>query len=260
MLTPVKLKYAALTLATGFIATSFFGVSPATAGEQKPKAVIELFTSQGCSSCPPADRIAADLSTDNNLIVLSFAVDYWDYLGWKDTLASAEFTKRQRAYAAQRGDRQVYTPQMVVNGVMHAVGSDKAEIANCATKNNPVLALGLDKQPSGYRVTVPALAGKSGILVLLPVLKSKTVAIGRGENHGATVTYTNVVRSIIKLGEWKGEQASFDIPAASFKGSEADGFVVMLQASNTNGPGQILAAAKSPVDSRNGTGNGGSEF
>ena len=100
------------------------GAAPALA---TTKAVIELFTSQGCSSCPPADALLGEYAKRDDVLALSFPVDYWDYLGWKDTLASHENTERQRAYAAARGDRQVYTPQVVVNGVEHMVGSTRAQ-------------------------------------------------------------------------------------------------------------------------------------
>src|SRR3979409_1950821 len=93
-----------------------------------PRAVVELFTSQGCSSCPPADKLIGELSADPSLVTLSLPIDYWDYLGWKDTLADPRHSARQRAYASKRGDRQVYTPQVVINGSVHALGSDKAAI------------------------------------------------------------------------------------------------------------------------------------
>ena len=95
---------------------------------EPPRAVVELFTSQGCSSCPPADALLADLARQPDIVALSFPVDYWDYLGWKDTLAHSAFTARQKAYAHSRSDRQVYTPQMIVNGKKPCIGSDRAQI------------------------------------------------------------------------------------------------------------------------------------
>src|SRR5713226_705298 len=94
----------------------------------EPRAVIELFTSQGCSSCPAADKLLGELARDPTLVTISVPIDYWDYLGWKDTLADPRNTARQKAYAHVRGDGQVYTPQVVVNGALHALGSDKAVI------------------------------------------------------------------------------------------------------------------------------------
>src|SRR3954464_551880 len=116
--------FAALTM--GWLAAAG-SAAPGAAGEN-PKAVVELFTSQGCSSCPPADRVLAELAREAEIIALSLPVDYWDYLGWKDTLASPAFSARQRAYSNARGDRQVFTPQMIVNGKICCVGSDRAQI------------------------------------------------------------------------------------------------------------------------------------
>src|SRR5579864_9687250 len=99
-----------------------------TAAIADPRAIIELFTSQGCSSCPPADKLLAELRNDSSLLTLSLPVDYWDYLGWKDTLAMPGHTARQRAYAHVRGDREVYTPQVVVNGSADVLGSDRTAI------------------------------------------------------------------------------------------------------------------------------------
>src|ERR1700758_4333241 len=93
-----------------------------------PRAVVELFTSQGCSSCPPADKIIGELAKDPSVIALSMPIDYWDYLGWKDTLADARFSARQKAYSRARGDREVYTPQAVINGSAHVIGSDREGI------------------------------------------------------------------------------------------------------------------------------------
>jgi len=230
--------------AAALVAALFAG--SVEAQPQSPHAVIELFTSQGCSSCPAADKLAAELAKDPGLVVVSMPVDYWDYLGWKDTLARASFTERQKAYASQRGDRQVYTPQVVVNGVMHAVGSNKAEISNCANRHNPSLTLDLAPSPTGYRVSIPAQAGKSGTVILMPITRTKSIAIARGENRGATVTYTNVVRRIIRLAAWTGDAQTVDIPAEDVKTGDADAFIVMLQTGSELQPGQILAAAKGP--------------
>src|SRR5207237_4317300 len=112
----------------------------------EPRAVIELFTSQGCSSCPPADKLAGELARDPSLVVMSLPIDYWDYLGWKDTLALPGHTNRQRAYARTRGDREVYTPQVVVNGSVHVLGSDKSAIENAIVRT--------DKQPGTLSLAV----------------------------------------------------------------------------------------------------------
>src|SRR5262245_29223345 len=102
--------------------------------QAEPRAVVELFPSQGCSSCPPADKIIGELAKDPSIIAMSMPIDYWDYLGWKDTLADARFSARQRAYSRMRGDREVYTPQVVVNGSAHVIGSDLAGIESAIGK------------------------------------------------------------------------------------------------------------------------------
>src|SRR4249919_2286908 len=117
------MNYRHITFAVAFVFGSM--AAPASA---EPRAVVELFTSQGCSSCPAADKLLGELAGDSSLIALSIPIDYWDYLGWKDTLASAGHSARQRAYARMRGDRQVYTPQIVVNGATHVLGSDRAAV------------------------------------------------------------------------------------------------------------------------------------
>src|SRR5580700_11394744 len=109
----------------------------------EPRSVVELFTSQGCSSCPPADKIIGELAKDPSVIALSMPIDYWDYLGWKDTLADARFSARQKAYSQMRGDRKVYTPQVVVNGSAHVVGSDRSGIEGAiddSTKTGSVMS------------------------------------------------------------------------------------------------------------------------
>src|SRR5882757_7297288 len=124
------------------------------AARAEPRAVIELFTSQGCSSCPAADKLLGELAQDPSLMTMSLAVDYWDYLGWKDTLALHGHTLRQRAYADARGDREIYTPQVVVNGVVQALGSDKAAIEKAIAQTRSTAA------PLSLPVTITVKDGK----------------------------------------------------------------------------------------------------
>lgn len=219
-----------------------------------PRAVIELFTSQGCSSCPPADAVLSELSRRPDTIALSFPVDYWDYLGWKDTLAQAAFTARQKTYAQARDDRQIYTPQVVVNGVKSCVGSDRAQIEQLiqtSTGGLSALPIGITAHEHDGILTIlvsentgSVTPQKAGIW-FLPVLRSQAVAIGRGENRGRTITYVNVVRGLNRLGDWKGGTARFDLPLnQALEG--ADGYVVLVQAMENAGPGMILGAAKGP--------------
>jgi hypothetical protein len=221
----------------------------ARAENAAPRCVIELFTSQGCSSCPPADKLAGELSRDARNIVVSFPVDYWDYIGWKDTLASPAFTARQKAYASARGDGHVYTPQAVIDGLSHAVGSDRADIESSVVANAGKGALRvpirLTSQGGTVRVEVGDGTGGAGGVWLIRIAQEKTVAIGRGENSGRSVTYTNVARSLTKLGDWAGKAQSFEVPLAQTQGPDSDGYVVILQSGTPARPGVILGAAKS---------------
>ena len=218
---------------------------PAFAG---PQAVVELFTSQGCSSCPPADALMVELARRPELVTLTFPVDYWDYLGWKDTLAQPAFTARQRAYAHRRSDRQVYTPQVVVNGTKPCVGSDQAQIETLivASASGSALAVPVTAFDRDGTVTIEIGAGSgrtTADVFVLPVLRSRTVQIGRGENTGRTITYANVVRGVIRIGEWRGEATRLDVPLAIARG-DGDAYVVLLQATYGTKPGPILGAAK----------------
>jgi len=210
------------------------------------RGVVELFTSQGCSSCPPADRYLAQLAKDPSLVVLSWPVDYWDYIGWKDTFASPGFTARQKAYAAVRRDDQVYTPQAVIDGVTHAVGNDRDVVQDAIAANGKTLNCALtmtDRDGKiGIDVAPKANASGSATLWLLRVLRTANVAIGRGENKGRSITYTNVVREAIAVGEWSGGAAHFD--AARPKLAEGEALIAVLQTGTAAKPGAILGAAK----------------
>ena len=132
-------------------------MQPAARCVAEPKALLELFTSQGCSSCPPADKLLGEFADDPSLVALSVPIDYWDYLGWKDTLASPAHSARQRAYARVRGDRQVYTPQIVVNGAMHVLGSDRAAIEHTIAQT--------DQKPAVMSLPVLLSVGGSNLNV-----------------------------------------------------------------------------------------------
>src|SRR6202049_3681479 len=130
-----------------------------------PRAVVELFPSQGCSSCPPADQIIGELAKDPSVIALSMPIDYWDYLGWKDTLADSRFSARQKAYSHMRGEREVYTPQVVVNGSAHVIGSDSAGIESAigaTRKTDGVMSVPVSIGISGKQITVTVAASNKG--------------------------------------------------------------------------------------------------
>ena len=213
--------------------------------------VIELFTSQGCSSCPPADSLLNEMIRDNpKLIALTLPVDYWDYIGWKDTLASPTFTARQKAYAATRSDHHIYTPQAVVNGVSHVVGSDRDEIEAASRTTfgkDGALSVQISANPHDNGLSVnlgaaPQGAPREGAFWLFQIARERTVTIGRGENSGNRVTYANVVRQIRKIGAWMGKPVQFDIPGQDLTSADSDSWVLVLQAGSEHKPGPILAA------------------
>jgi hypothetical protein len=232
----------------GLFAGLLFAAAPAQADI---KGVVELFTSQGCSSCPSADKLLGRYAERNDLLALSYSVDYWDYLGWKDTLASPDNSERQRNYAQARGDGQVYTPQVVVDGRTHAVGSDEAQIDQALATHPDGLPVHLSLASTGDAITVNIDAASRAAaemphatLWLVMYNRSVTVPIGRGENSGRTVTYTNVVRKLRPIAMWKGEAMSVDLPRSEVKRADVNRCAVLLQAETKDGlPGPILGAA-----------------
>lgn len=210
--------------------------------------VIELFTSQGCPKCPPADRLIAELAHQPGTIALSYAVDIWDFEGWRDTLASPSFTERQQAYAAARGDRQVFTPQAIVDGIASEPGADRAAILRDASAQAGEMRVPLDLSEGDGTLHIqlgaaaPAAGGPAGVYVLR-VAREKTVKIDRGANSGRSETYTNVVRAIRRIGEWSGAPRHFDMLELE---GDGEGYVVLVQAGPADKPGAILAAGKTP--------------
>jgi hypothetical protein len=226
------------------LAFGSLGAGPFTSA--KVSYVIELFTSQGCSYCPRADQMLAAKAREPDVVAVSFPVDYWDYMGWQDTLASPIFTARQKAYAAAHGEGQVYTPQVIVNGLAEAAGGDRNEIEQAikATKGLDgalTVPMRLSEAGGHYLVEVAEGGGGPAGVFVLRVARTSTVHIQRGENAGRVVTYTNVVRAIDKLGDWTGETATFDMPGGP---ADGEGFVVLVQKGTPERPGAILAAAK----------------
>ncbi|MCB1509405.1 MAG: DUF1223 domain-containing protein [Hyphomicrobiaceae bacterium] len=209
--------------------------------------VLELFTSQGCSSCPAADRLFKSYIGRRDVIALSFNVDYWDYLGWKDTLAKSSFSERQRFYARQRGDGAVYTPQMVVNGVDHAIGSRQAEIDAAirrSWKKLKTAKLRLDTTTTEDRFVIAIKhegepLKRPATVWLASVEPKVTVRIQRGENRGSTATYYNVVREIAAVGMWPGHATTIEVRQRSYLKKPGMRCVVLVQADS----GAILAAS-----------------
>ncbi len=213
--------------------------------------MIELFTSQGCSSCPAADRILGELVKDPTVIALSMPIDYWDYLGWKDTLADSRFSARQKAYSLMRGDRDVYTPQVIVNGSANVIGSDRAGIDSAiqsTQKTSGVMSVPVTMTLSGKQINVSVAASKAatsahGEIWICSVSKAVPISIGRGENRGREVTYYNVVRNVLKVGDWNGSSGSWNIPLENISRDGVDAAVVFIQDGNRDKPGPMLGAA-----------------
>lgn len=203
--------------------------------------VVELFTSQGCSSCPPADAFLGELATRPDVIALSLHVDYWDYLGWRDPFASPEMTARQRGYAAQRNSRSVFTPQMIIQGETSAVGHQRDDvlsaIAQAAAAPAPA-TIDLSEQNGRLLVVItPQREGLGGVVHVVSYDLPQRMQITNGENRGQTLTYTNVVTDWMRLGEWNGERVELFAPAPQM----GKGVAVIVQ----DGPvGPVLAAAR----------------
>src|SRR5258708_3750461 len=217
-----------------------------------PRAVVELFTSQGCSSCPPADKIIGELAKDPSVIALSMPIDYWDYLGWKDTLADAQFSARQKAYSQMRGDRDVYTPQVVVNGSVHLIGSDRAGIEGAigaTRKADGVMSVPVSMTLAGKEINVSvAASGKGpaashGEVWICSVSRAVPISIGRGENRGRELTYYNVVRNLLKVGDWNGSAGSWTVPLENISHEGIDAAAVFVQDGSRDRPGPMLGAA-----------------
>lgn len=239
------LRLAAATMLAGL------SLSLAAAGElKKPVGVVELFTSQGCSSCPAADAIFEELVRKGEVVALAYHVDYWDYLGWQDTLASKDNTARQYDYAKSFGARSVYTPQAVINGRTHVAGSSRASIFDTLGKfarTGQGMSVDIKVMRAGDSIVIDAGEGagdEKGQVVLVYYDPARPVAIERGENSGKTVTYWNAVTATQTAGMWHGAAARYELPASEIAKKGAGGCAVLLQATGESGlPGPILGAA-----------------
>lgn len=208
--------------------------------------LIELFTSQGCSSCPAADSLMLKLASEPNVLPLTFATEIWDYLGWKDTLAKPAFTKRHKAYAAGIANKRVYTPQAIVNGRAHCVGSDLSALTRLQRYpgNSAELAtVTLAKGDAGWKASIARTGSLPARIILMPVSQRQSVEIRRGENMGRTITYANVVRDLVDLGPAPTGNATVAIAPEMLNRVEADAFALVVQAGSLDAPGEVLGAA-----------------
>lgn len=216
------------------------------AGAAERLVVVELFTSQGCSSCPPADEILGELATRADVLPLALHVDYWDYIGWKDSFASPAFTQRQRGYARAVGERTIYTPQMIVGGRDHVIGTKPMKLAHLIERHHAVpeaVDLVLARRGDSVEISARARAPQPGkyAVILVTYRPSETVAIRRGENAGRTITYYNIVLGLAEVGRWNGKDSfAATAPVSAARG---DAVAVLIQ---EEGQGPILAAGRVP--------------
>jgi hypothetical protein len=214
---------------------------------REPKGVVELFTSQGCSSCPPADATFGQLVAQGDVVALSYHVDYWNYLGWADTLSSKENTERQYGYAKTMGRSGVYTPQAVINGRDHVKGTDLAAI------NEKVDSL----RGRGQGLVVPVTAAMRGDeidieigegqgqadVVVAYFTKRQQIEVTKGENSGKSMDYWHSVYDVQSVGMWNGKSMKLTLPGKIMGKSKKDGCAILLQSSGPNGePAAILGA------------------
>ena len=227
-----------LLLSSGFVGGF------AEAGESRSPTVVELYTSQGCSSCPPADAHLGELAKMEGILALSFHVDYWDYIGWKDPFATPINSQRQQEYSRIFRKAYVYTPQIIIHGMSETTGSNKAAIRARIehAKLAPDVRIKLERQASGdlrIRIARGREPGQATIWMAYfdPVHETK---IRRGENRGEKISNHNVVRVLKKIGDWRGQRIALTIPAAELKKHQGQGCAVFLQSAQK---GPILGAA-----------------
>jgi hypothetical protein len=234
-----------LAFATACLA--LFMSSPAGAGElrQSPKAVLELFTSQGCSACPAADALLTEMAEQPDIIALAYHVDYWDYIGWPDTFGSPANSDHQRAYAESWGSSRIYTPQLIVNGAEGVAGSRRSEVDTALGAAQLQLPVRLRHSDDMLEVSIAGQPGIEQAMVwLVTFIDEAEVTIERGENEGKKLLYTHIVTGRQVLGMWEPEDgAHLKLPLTEVLGSSANGAVVLVQQEKDGLPGQILGAA-----------------
>lgn len=225
-----RITCAAMLLGLGVLGSAW------PAGAETRPTVVELFTSQGCSSCPPADALLGELARHGDVIALGFHISYWDSLGWKDPFSTPQSTERQRGYA-RRFETPIYTPQLVVDGVREMVGSRRAEVMAALQEASHEAIAPVAFAADRHSVTIgpAAAAGGTGQVWLVRFVQKRATHVGAGENARRTLEDTNGVQTVTTLGMWQGTDATFAVepPAAG------DGIAVLVQAAD----GRMLGAA-----------------
>ncbi len=249
MVFPRSLRLAAFALALSVLAGNGLAGQTERPEADKPLGVVELFTSQGCNSCPPADAFFAELAAKEDIVALAYHVDYWDYLGWQDTLGRKENTERQYDYMRAFGSRSVYTPQAVINGRSHVNGASRKEVDGALARmerSGEGMRVGIKVSRTSDRVMIDAGDAGNGPadahVVIVYFDPPQAINIGKGENSGRKMTYWNAVTSIQTAGMWHGKAQRYELPMSEI--SKKGGCAVLLQSVGKDGlPGPILGAA-----------------
>ncbi|MGN6516446.1 MAG: DUF1223 domain-containing protein [Rhizomicrobium sp.] len=234
----------AVVLAAAAAALLPAGLADAGGAARRP-IVVELYTSQGCNSCPPADSFLGQLAARKDVIAMSLPITYWDMLGWKDTLGSEADTKRQKAYAQAMWRGGVYTPQVIVDGVNDIVGGREAQIesaiaARAADETVVPVTISLGKSAIHVAIGASPMRDANATVWFFRIQPQATVNITGGENAGHTYTYRNIVRDIRAVGVWKGQSVALDLPRQELIGTSRDSIAVLVQ---QGGYGRIVGAA-----------------
>jgi hypothetical protein len=233
---------------TIFLLAGLLCGSAAFAGEARaPKGVVELFTSQGCASCPPADTTLAQLVAQGDMVVLSYHVDYWNYLGWTDTLSSKENTERQYGYAKTMKRSGVYTPQAIINGREHVKGTDLAAIngkVDGMQKSGSGLTVPVTAKMNGHEIEIEIGEGQGQADVVVAYFtKHQKVDVTKGENSGKSMDYWHSVYDVQSVGTWNGSRMTLKLPGKALGKTKKDGCAILIQSSGPDGePATIIGA------------------
>jgi hypothetical protein len=220
----------------------------------KLKGVVELFTSQGCASCPPADAALEKLISQGNVVALAYHVDYWNYMGWADTMSSKDNTARQYAYARTLGRSNVYTPQAIVNGRDHLNGADLTAInlkVNQFDHDGKGLTVPVHAAMKGdeLEINIGAGAGKANVVVAY-FDREQLVSVKKGENTGKLISYMHSVSDVETVGMWDGKPMSLVLPASVMEKADRQGLAILLQSATTAGdPAAIIGATTMTIGS-----------
>jgi hypothetical protein len=236
VISAVALWASAMVAADAPAAPAPLATNPAPVSSPLP-IVAELFTSQGCNSCPPADTLLGELARDPTVIALAFHVQYWDGLGWSDRFGLPEAARRQSNYVRRLQLGGSFTPQLIVNADHSFVGSNRAQVLSAVpvlrAQRPAAIAIKVEIDKDQLQISIPSHAGvaQAAEVVMLPLLATAASAIGRGENSGRTLREYNIVRAVKVLGQWQGSAVQWRVSRASLP-ADADGIAILLQEKN----------------------------